>query len=83
MCSVINLRSLNALVCHRHFKMEGINLFRDTLLQGDFMVKINLKDAYLTVPIAAPFPRPFSVQMAERIVEVQIQYLPYSLSSAL
>lgn len=33
--------------------MEGIHLLWDTLLKGDFMGKINLKDAYLTVPIAS------------------------------
>lgn len=32
--------------------MEDIHLLRDTLLQGDFLANIELKDAYLTVPIA-------------------------------
>ncbi|XP_044140287.1 uncharacterized protein LOC122930766 [Bufo gargarizans] len=51
---VINLRALNAIVRYRHFKMEGIHLLRDLLLPGDWFVKLDLKDAYLTVPIAAP-----------------------------
>lgn len=33
--------------------MEGIYLLRDTLLQGDWMVKLDLKDAYLSVHIVA------------------------------
>ena len=35
-----------------HFKMEGIHMVRDLLRKGDFMVKIDLKDAYFTVPLA-------------------------------
>ncbi|XP_044128788.1 uncharacterized protein LOC122922292 [Bufo gargarizans] len=50
---VINLRALNSVVRYRHFKMEGIHLLRDLLIPGDWMVKLDLKDAYLTVPIAA------------------------------
>ncbi|XP_040264037.1 uncharacterized protein LOC120979380 [Bufo bufo] len=48
---VINLRALNAFVVYRHFKMEGIHLLRDLLQMGDWMVKLDLKDAYLTVPV--------------------------------
>ncbi|CAB4020707.1 Hypothetical predicted protein [Paramuricea clavata] len=31
--------------------MEGIHMLRDLLKNGDFLVKIDLKEAYLTVPI--------------------------------
>ncbi|XP_040261452.1 uncharacterized protein LOC120977528 [Bufo bufo] len=48
---VINLRALNAFVVYRHFKMEGIHLLRDLLQMGDWMVKLDLKDAYLMVPV--------------------------------
>ncbi|KAM8971965.1 sodium-coupled neutral amino acid symporter 1-like [Pelodytes ibericus] len=49
---VINLRNLNMFVSYHHFKMEGIHCLRDLLLSGDWMVKLDLQDAYLTVPIA-------------------------------
>lgn len=55
MCLVINLRTLNALVRYQHFKMEGNHLLQDKLLQGDYMSKIDLKDQYLTVPIASSY----------------------------
>ena len=49
---VINLKSLNSyLVQTPHFKMETIQSLKDVLHQGDFMVKMDLKDAYLTVPV--------------------------------
>ena len=48
---VINLKKLNSFVNFQHFKMEGIHMLRDLLKKGDFMVKLDLKDAYFTVPV--------------------------------
>ena len=48
---VINLKNLNSFVDFQHFKMEGIHMLRDLLKKGDFMVKLDLKDAYFTVPV--------------------------------
>ena len=47
---IINLRSLNRYVITPHFKMETIQNLKDVLHQGDFMAKIDLKDAYQAVP---------------------------------
>ena len=47
----MNLRPLNQFLPYEHFKMEGIHMVRDLLRKGDFMVKIDLKDAYFTVPL--------------------------------
>ncbi|XP_078534007.1 uncharacterized protein LOC144820300 [Lissotriton helveticus] len=54
---VINLRSFNEWLIYRHFKMEGIHLLRDLLLQNDWLVRLDLKDAYLSVPIYPPHCR--------------------------
>ena len=50
---VFNLRQLNQFVKYKHFKMEGIHvhMLRDLLKPNNFMTKIDLKDAYFTVPI--------------------------------
>ena len=48
---VINPKVLNQWVETPHFKMEGLTTLRDLLRQGDWMVKVDLKDAYLTVPM--------------------------------
>ena len=48
---VINLKPLNQFLVYEHFKKEGIHMLRDLLKQDDYLVKIDLKDAYLTVPI--------------------------------
>lgn len=36
---------------NRHFKMEDINQVKDIIQQGDWLIKIDLKDAYFTIPI--------------------------------
>ena len=48
---VINLKALNNFVIAPHFKMEGIQTLKSLLRQGDWLVKIDLKDAYFAIPI--------------------------------
>jgi len=42
---VINLKELNAYIPYQKFKMETLKDVKDILQPGDFMVKIDLKDA--------------------------------------
>ena len=44
---VVNLRLLNNFLVKRRFKMEGIVLLNSLVQQGDWMVSIDLKDAYI------------------------------------
>jgi len=44
---VINLKTLNQFVNTEHFKMEGIHTVKDPLRPGDWLTKVNLKDAKL------------------------------------
>jgi hypothetical protein len=46
--------------------MEGIHMLRDLLKTGDFLVKIDLKDAYLTVTIWKSVPPKISAVSLER-----------------
>ena len=48
---VINLKALNSFVHAEHFKMEGIHTLKDLLGQGDWLIKVDLKDAYFSIPI--------------------------------
>lgn len=43
---VINLRALNRFLEKESFKMEGLQLVRSLIQQGDLMTKLDLKDAY-------------------------------------
>ena len=49
MRTVFNLKKLNQFVLYEHFKMEGIAAVVDMLQPGDWMIRINLKDAYFAV----------------------------------
>ena len=46
-----NLKSLNTFVSTEHFKMEGLHILPDLIQAQDWMIKMDLKDAYLQVPI--------------------------------
>lgn len=48
---VINLKPLNQFLIYEHLKIEGIHMLRDLLKYDNYLVEIDLKDAYLTVPI--------------------------------
>ena len=50
--SVISLKELNKVVPYAYFKMESLFLLKEMLLLGDFMCKIDLKDAYFVVPLS-------------------------------
>ena len=51
---VINLKPLNQFVEKIHFKMENIQTAIESLNYGDYMVSLDLKDAYFSVPIFPP-----------------------------
>ena len=50
---IINLKRLNSFVFYEHFKMEGLDSVKFIVRKGDWMVKVDLKDAYFVVPVAA------------------------------
>ena len=48
---IMNLKKLNRYLQISHFKMENISNVKDVLHLADYLGKIDLKDAYLAVPI--------------------------------
>ena len=48
---VIDLSYLNKFILNEHFQMENLSCLKTLLLKGDFMTNIDLKDAYLSVPV--------------------------------
>ena len=77
---VINLRSLNIYLVLHHFKIEGISVVKSLIQKGDWMVKLDLKDAFLSVPIHSTQRRYLRFQWEEQAWEFQT--LPFGLSSA-
>ena len=77
---VINLKGLNQFVRVEHFKIEGLHLLPDLLQSGDWMVKMDLKDAYLQVPINPCHQPLLSFQWEEKYY--MFTCLPFGLSAA-
>ena len=77
---IVNLKGLNSYVETVHFKMEGIHMLKDILKQGDWMTKVDLKDAYFMVPIATNQRRLLRFQWQG--TTYQFKCLPFGLSSA-
>ena len=48
---IVNLKPLNKFIVYEHFKMENLETVRFLVRKGDWFVKLDLKDAYLTVPV--------------------------------
>ena len=49
--TVINFKNLKLFIPYQHFKIEGLHLMKNHLQEGDYMCKIDLRDAYFTIPI--------------------------------
>ena len=48
---VLNLGPLNNFVLNETFKVEGIHLLKDFLKPNYFMTKLDIRDAYYSIPI--------------------------------
>ena len=76
----INLKSLNSFVDTPHFKMEGIHTLKSLVLEGDWLVKVDLKDAYFSVPISQKHRKFLCFQFEDK--SYQFNCLPFGLASA-
>ena len=77
---ILNLKALNEYTEREHFKMEDIRSVKDLLNRGDYMCKLDLKDAYLSVPIN-PAHRKY-LQFQWEGVTYQYNALPFGLATA-
>ena len=77
---VVDLRALNAWLEYHHFKIEGIPALQDLLERGDFLAKVDLKEAYLMVPIAKEHHQLLGFEWRNRTY--QFRALPFGLASA-
>ena len=52
LCPVNNLKPLIQFVQRTHVKMENIQMGINCVSPGDYMISLDLKDAYVIVPIS-------------------------------
>ncbi|CAH1242857.1 TNKS2 [Branchiostoma lanceolatum] len=77
---VINLKPLNRYLQVRRFKMEGLGVLKHLLQPGDFMGKVDLKDAYFTIPVDVNSRRFLTFQWQGRFY--QFQCVPFGVATA-
>uniref|UniRef100_A0A8C5PV42 ribonuclease H n=1 Tax=Leptobrachium leishanense TaxID=445787 RepID=A0A8C5PV42_9ANUR len=82
---ILDLKSVNRFVRKERFRMDTIGSASRILRPGDFMVTLDLQDAYLHVPVVEWVSRQFlrvAVQSGGRVFHFQFRALPFGLSSA-
>lgn len=77
---ILNLKQLNLHVLYHRFKMHSLKSLLGCVHQGDLMQSINLKEAYLHVPIH-PAHRQF-LRFAYADSHFQYKAIPFGLSLA-
>ena len=50
--SVINLKKLNQFIPYNHFNIECLQSVKDVLKKDSFMCKLDLRDAYFSIPLS-------------------------------
>ena len=77
---VINLKPLNVFVQKIHFKIENINTALDSIAPGDYLVSIDLKDAYFSILIFKPHRKFLRFKWSDQTYEFTCLPFGYSLA---
>ena len=77
---VFNLKRLNKYIKSEHFKMESIQQVKSLVQQGNFMITIDLKDAYFMIAVHAPLRKFLRFRWDNVLFEFQV--VPFGLKTA-
>ena len=75
---ILDLRYINSYLDAPHFKMEGLFMLPLVVREDWLLAKLDLKDAYLTIPVAPEFHQLLAFQVAPHKF-AQFQCLPFRL----
>lgn len=78
---IINLKHLNSFVQYRQFKMEGLDCVKYLIQRGDWMIKLDLQDAYFFMALSQHDLKFVRFHWKNSLYEYSC--LPFGLSSAL
>ncbi|KZS04654.1 Uncharacterized protein APZ42_032360 [Daphnia magna] len=80
---IFNLKNLNLFVSYEHFKMEGTDKLKYLIRNNDYLVKLDLQNAYFLVPVVKEHQKFFKFFWKGIIYQyVWSVCLPFGLSSA-
>lgn len=77
---VIDLTHLNRFIRKEKFKMESLLTIQQSVHLGDWLVSIDLKDAYFHVPVAADFQKFLRFAVGDQ--HLQFTCLPFGLTTS-
>lgn len=77
---ILNLKNLNFFIKKEHFKLEDLRTALNLLDKKDYMCRLDLKDAYLLIPISKEDRKYLRFRYRDQMF--QFNSLPFGLSSA-
>lgn len=80
LCPVLDLKKLNKKIMVESFKMKGLQIILCAINLEDWMLAIDLSDAYLHIPIHTTFQR--FLRFSVKHQHFQFQSLPFRISTA-
>lgn len=66
---IVNLKPLNKFIRYQHFKMENLESVRFLVRKGDWLAKVDLKDAYFTVAVKESHHKYLRFRWKNRVFE--------------
>ncbi len=77
---VFNLKRLNRFVKSEHFKMESIQMTKQLIQKDNWMISVDLRDAYFMIPIHPEHKKYLRFEWGQDLFEFQV--VPFGLKSA-
>ena len=77
---ILNLKEFNLFILTQHFRMETLNVILPQLSASDWAVSIDLKDAYLHIPVHPQSRRFLGFQFMD--MTYQYKFLPFGLKDS-